>query len=86
MARGCRLDGEGWSSSAMREDDRDLPANKIGRQPRQPIVLALRPAIFDDHVVAINVTGFAQPFEKGGQGSRAILGRRDIDKPYYRHW
>jgi hypothetical protein len=35
-----------------------------GHHRWQPITLALRPAVFDRHVLAIDVTGFAQPFEK----------------------
>jgi hypothetical protein len=59
--------------------------NQIGHHRRQPIDLALRPAVFYRHVVAFNVTGFTQPFDKCGQGTRVTLARRETYKPYYRH-
>ena len=71
--------------SAGRGNHGHLTTNQIGRHRRQPIILALRPAVFDRHVVAINVTGFAQPFEKGRQLPRVILGGRSVDKPDHRH-
>ena len=39
---------------------RSPDANQIGRQCRQPIVLTLRPAVFDRHVPALDIAGFAQ--------------------------
>ena len=38
----------------------NLTANHIGRQGLQPIVLALRPAILDCHVLALDEAGFLQ--------------------------
>jgi hypothetical protein len=58
--------------------------NQISYHRRQPISSTLRPAVFDRDVAAIDVTGFAQPFEKGRQLSRQILGRSAVDKPD--HW
>ena len=60
--------------SAGRGNHGHLTMNQISRHRRQPIVLAFRPTVFDRHVLAIDVTGFAQPFEKGGQVSRVTLG------------
>jgi hypothetical protein len=54
---------------------------QIGRHRRQPIVLALRPAVFDRNIAAVNITALAQTFEKGCQLPRIFLGRRGIDKP-----
>ena len=48
--RGRRLGRERRSGAAGRDDHGHLAANQIGRQRRQPIVSALRPAIFDRHV------------------------------------
>ena len=42
-----------------------LTMNQISHHRRQPISSTLRPAVFDRDVTAIDVTGFAQPFEKG---------------------
>src|ERR1700676_375276 len=59
--------------------------NQIGRQCRQPIILAFCPAVFDHHIAAFDVTGFAQPFEKGRQGPRVSLRRLGVDKSDHRH-
>jgi hypothetical protein len=48
---GCRCGG--------RHNDSDLTMNQIGHQRGQPIDLVLRPPVFDRHVAAFNVTGFA---------------------------
>jgi hypothetical protein len=71
--------------SGSRGNHGHLPMNQISRHRRQPITSALRPAVFDRHVMAIDVTGFAQPFEKGRQLSRVTLGRSGVDKPNHRH-
>ena len=36
-------------------------SNQFGRQRRQPIVLPLGPAVFDRHVLALDITGFFRP-------------------------
>ena len=50
---------------AGRGNHSHLTMNQISCHRRQPITSAIRPAIFDRDVTAIDVTGFAQPFEKG---------------------
>ena len=71
--------------SAGRGNHGHLTMNQISRHRRQPIILVLRPAIFDRDVAAFDVAGFAQPFEKSGQLPRVIFGRSRIDKPNHRH-
>src|SRR5271169_2520504 len=39
-------------------------ADEIGRQRRQPIELVLRPAVFDRHVLTLDIAGFLQALEK----------------------
>jgi hypothetical protein len=39
--------------------------DQISNHRRQPIGSTLSPAIFDCDVAAIDLTSFAQPFEKG---------------------
>ena len=51
--------------SGGRGNHSHLTMNQISCHRRQPITSAIRPAIFDCDVTAIDVTGFAQPFEKG---------------------
>ena len=63
----------------------DLATNEISGHRRQPIVVTLRPSIFDNHVLAIDVAGFAQPFEKSRQLPRVNLGRSGVEKPDHRH-
>ena len=53
LGRQCRGIGVG-------HDHRDLAANQIGRQHGQLLVSPLRPAAFDRHVPALDVTGFVQ--------------------------
>jgi hypothetical protein len=82
--RGCRLRRK-RPRSAGRGNHGHLPMNQISHHRRQPIAVTFPPAVFDRHVAAIDVTGFAQPFEKGRQGSRVTLGRSDVEKPDHRH-
>jgi hypothetical protein len=49
------------------EDQVDLAADEIGGQRGQPIIVALREAVFDRYVLSVDVAGFAQPVEEGGQ-------------------
>src|SRR6516165_3959909 len=64
---------------------RDIAMNQIGYQCRQSVVLPLRPPPFDRYVAALNVTGFAQPLSKCGDGPRvATLGRTGVDDPHHR--
>ena len=59
-----------------------LPADEIGRQRRQPIVLALRVAIVDLYVPAIDMTGFVQASLKRGVGRRRGPA---VQEPDHRH-
>src|SRR5262249_531572 len=67
---------------ASRGNDRHLPANQIGRKRRCPIVLSIRPAIFDCYVPTFDETGFAQSLVKrskvfAGSGRRAAIQEAD---------
>ena len=44
--------------------------DQIGRQRRQPIESAVRPAIFDRHVLALDIAGFAQALAKRRTAAR----------------
>ena len=78
LCRKCRR-------SAGRSNHGHLTVYQIGRHGRQPIAATLRPPVFDNYVTAINVTGFAQPFEKGRGLSRVTLGRSEVEKTNNRH-
>jgi len=51
----CRL-----CRNAVRGNQRHLTPNEIGCQCRQPIVLILREAVFDRHVLPLDIAGFFQ--------------------------
>ena len=59
--------------------------NQIGHHRRQAIKLALCPAVYNFYVVALNITAFSQPFEKGRQLLTRTLSRSGVDKSNYRH-
>ena len=56
------------SLSTRRDDHRDLSLDKIKCERLHPVVLALRPAIFNDNVAAIEIADFLQaPTETGDE-------------------
>ena len=69
----------------MREDDRDLPANKIGRQPRQPVELVLGPAVFDRDVLAFDIPRVLQALAKSAQAIRETFRRYRAEETDHRH-
>ena len=61
------------AASADRGDHGDLPANQFGRQRRQPIDLILRPAVFDRHILALDIAGSPSgPGEIRADGPRSL--------------
>ena len=67
--RGCRLGRERRSVGAC-DDYGDLPANQLGRQCRQSIVLTLGPAVFDRNVLALDIAGLLEALVKYAQTVR----------------
>ena len=65
--RGCRLGRQRRSGTSGRDDHGDLPANQFGRQRRQPIDLVLGPAVFDRHVLALDIAGVFEALAKCAQ-------------------
>ena len=61
------------------------PAREFRRQRRQSVVLALRPAVFDRHVPAFDVSVFGQSPTERGHHMRALVGRRCAEIPDHRH-
>jgi hypothetical protein len=82
--RGRRLRGQ-CRSTRRREDHGRLTANEIGRQCRQSIVLAVRPAVFDGYVPALDKAGFAQALVKREQAARRQRRRFAAKEPDHRH-
>ena len=48
-------------------DDGHLPAHEVGSEPRQSIVLAVGPAVFDRDVLPFDITGLFQAATEGRQ-------------------
>jgi hypothetical protein len=70
---------------AIRDDRGHLAANQIGRHCGQSIVLTLGPAVFDEHVLAFSVAGFAQALAEGGGHIHIFPGRSPIEEPDHGH-
>src|SRR5262249_11376834 len=64
---------------------RHLASNEFGRQLWQPIVLTLGPSIFDSHILALDITQFAEALSQGRRKMRARLWRTTVQKPDHRH-
>src|SRR6516164_492052 len=62
---GCRFGSE-RTLRAGPSDHVHFALNKISDECGQTVVLALRPAVFDRHIVPLNVAGFTEPFDEGG--------------------
>ena len=58
--RGRRLSREHGRSTSARDDHAHLPADQIGRQCRQSVVLTFRPTVFDRHILPFDITRFFQ--------------------------
>ena len=56
----------------------DLAADEIGRQCGQPIIVAFRQAVFDRHVLSLDIAGFAQSLAERGHQSRARRGGPEV--------
>ena len=67
-----------------RDDHGDLSANQFGRQRRQPIELILGPAVFDRHVLALDIAGLLQALAECAQTVRVrrqAIACREIRSP-----
>ena len=83
--RGRRLCRQCRRSTADGDDHAHLTADQIGRQRRQSIVLALRPAIFDRHILALDIAGFFQALAERGQRCGVLVRRYAAEEPDHRH-
>src|SRR5262249_56970085 len=69
----------------MRSDHRHLTAYQIGCEVGQSVVLVLRPAILNRHILALDVTGFTNALAECGHKTCSVGGRRVAKKPDHRH-
>src|SRR5262245_34680369 len=58
---GHRLGSQSRGRAAGRSDHRRVAMNQIGSKRRQTVEMALRPAVFDPHVSALDEAGFMKP-------------------------
>jgi hypothetical protein len=68
----------------MRSDHRHLTAYQIGCEVRQSVVLVLRPAILDHHILALDIAGFTNALLEWGQIPCTISKRRATEEPDHR--
>jgi len=76
---------EGGLISYGRGNHVHTAANQIGCQRRQLIVVVLRPAELDRHVLAFDEGGPVQTATELGHEMRGPLGRLTVEEPDYRH-
>jgi hypothetical protein len=69
----------------MRSDHRHLTAYQIGCEVGQSVVLLLRPAILDRHILALDVAGFTNSLPECGQKVCTVGRCRAAKEPDQRH-
>src|SRR5260370_28959814 len=81
--RGCRLGRQ--RTTCKCGDHRDLTANQVGRQLRQPIYLILGEAVDDRHVIALDIAGVFETLAEYAQTVRARVSSCGVEPPDHRH-
>src|SRR5262249_27075748 len=81
-AGGCRFHDSG---PAGRSDHRHAAVDQIADQSRQSLVATFRPAVFDEHILPVDVAGFAEALveQRGEMGKRDL--RSAIEKSDHRY-
>src|SRR6516225_2709640 len=72
-------------SSVRRDNDGHPTTNQFGRHPWQPIISAIRPAVFDRHVSALDIARLLQALTECIQHGPVSVERCPVQKPYHRH-
>jgi len=75
----CRRDVPG------RNDHRHLKADQVGRECRQSVNLASRPAVFDVDIAVLDITGFIQALAERGDVVRKLGGGLAVEKSDHRY-
>ena len=70
--RGGRLGRKCRAKCAACDDHGHLTATRSAASAGKPIVLTFRPAVFDRHVLALDIAGFAEALTERGDRSRAL--------------
>src|SRR5262245_19779436 len=71
--------------TAGRSDHGTLTANQIRRHCRQPIVLTIRPAIFDRSVLSLGVAVYLESLAEHSHQVCSFAGSSRVEKPDHRH-
>src|SRR5215831_1126156 len=82
--RGCGF-GRNCRQRVVRSDHCHLTAYQIGCEVGESIILVVRPAIFDRHILVFDVPGFADALPECGHETCSIGRRRAAEKPNHRH-
>jgi hypothetical protein len=82
--RGRRLGRQRRNGTSRRNDQGHLSVNQFGCQRRQPIHLILGPAVFDRHVLALDIAGVLQATVKSAQKVRVNVRRSLFEEPDHR--
>src|SRR5262249_29561303 len=69
----------------MRSDHRHLTAYQVSCEVGQSIILILRPAVLDRHILAFDVPAFADALPECGHKTCSVGGRPAAKEPDYRH-
>jgi hypothetical protein len=59
--------------------------NQIGRERRQSVILAFRPAVLDCHVLTLDVAGFLQTLAERGDERPPPVRRSAVEETDHRH-
>jgi hypothetical protein len=73
------------AAAVPRGDHRGLSANQVGRQRGQPIDLIFDPAVFDRHVLALDMAGLFEALAESTQTFRQRVRRPTVEEPNHRH-
>ena len=79
----CRLGNQ--RGLAVANDHRGLTTDQIGHQPRKPVELTVRKAVFDGDILALDKTGPGQALPECGDEVRRVGGRCDAQEADHRH-
>src|SRR5262249_35863899 len=82
--RGCSLGREGRDGAFGRGDHGNLSAHQFTGQRRQPIILAVRPAVFDCDVLALDIARLPQPLSKRAPTLPVVLKRCGAEEADHR--
>src|SRR5712691_12942020 len=75
---GCRLGRS--NRRAIRENHGYPTAYQVGRECRQAIVLILRPAVFNLHILPFHIAGLLQALPERGRHRRVAISRCAVEK------